>query len=936
MAKISLDLQLNGSRLSNEVSSSLSLLRFLRDELHLTGTKDGCSEGHCGACMVLIDGQPTRSCLIKMEKLAGKSIQTIEGIAQSGKLHPFQRALIDRGAIQCGFCIPGMVISGVALLGRNPEPSTAQIKEALRLNLCRCGGYLKIIEAVQEAALVLSGKLSQGPLPVFSGQLVGVSVPDKEAEEKVQGSLTFAGDMYPEGMLHGKPLWTEYPHADILSMDISKAQAMPGVVRIITAADVPGRKGFGMMIPDQPVLCDTRVRFMGDALAVVFAESLDQAEAATAAIDVQYRPLEIVDSPKRGLEPDAPKLHEKGNVCRHMERIVGNPEQGFREADVIVESEFSTPFVDHAYLEPETGIAMPLPEGRVAVYCPTQMPFENRAQLAASLNVPEDRIRVISTPLGGGFGGKIDITTQLWVALGATLTGRPCKITLTRPESLRVSTKRHAFQTHYRVGAKKDGTLTVVEATLVSDAGPYSSVSPIVLDQACIFSCGPYVVPNARIEGTAVFTNNANGGAFRGLGINQAAFSLESCLDMLAEKLGIDRFDLRIKNAVQIGDAIVSGEILKASVPMKQVLREAKAALANLPPVKSDKKIGIGVAAGFKNVGVGKGTIDNAGAYIELTKEGNILLRVSTVDMGQGNRTTMAQIAAEVIGVDYDRIKVITGDTDLVHKATGGSGERQTFCGGNAVLGAAHQFREQMLTYVAKQYDAAPTQLVVRDNRVLDGDRTLVSMGELGRFTAGEGEAIKAEYYYVAPRTYPFSEQDLTNKSVGLERYELVDQSKVSPEEYRNYPSYAYTAQVAVVEVDETTGQVKVLKIIAVHDVGRALNPSKIEGQLEGSCLMGLGYALSEQYRVKDGKHLTKNLGLCRIPSIKDVPDTIESVIIEDPEPNGPLGAKGISEVATVPITPAIINAIYNAVGVRIKDLPATKERVLEALKKRA
>ncbi|MDP2728443.1 MAG: molybdopterin-dependent oxidoreductase, partial [Dehalococcoidia bacterium] len=480
----------------------------------------------------------------------------------------------------------------------------------------------------------------------------------------------------------------------------------------------------------------------------------------------------------------------------------------------------------------------------------------------------------------------------------------------------------------YRVATDAEGYLQAIDAELLQDGGPYSGHSPRVIDQACIFSCGPYVVPNARIEAWAMFTNNANGGALRGFGINQVAFSMESCLDMLAEKLGMDPFDLRIKNALEVGKSTISGEILRASVPMKEVLRAAKAALEQMPPAKSDKKVGVGIAAGFKNVGAGKGAIDNAGAIIELTREGDVVLRVTTVEMGQGNRTVMAQLAADIIGVAYDRIKVINGDTDLVPKAMGGSGERQTFCGGNAVLGAARQFRDEILTYVAKQYSSTPDRLTIRDDKVLDGERVLVNLGDLGRFTAGEGEAIKADFYYVAPRTYPFSEQDLTNRSASLECYDLVEQSKVKPEDYRNYPAYAYTSQVAVVEVNETTGQVKVLRIIAAHDVGRALNPSKIVGQLEGSCLMGLGYALSEQYRVEKGIHLTKNLAQCRIPTIRDVPE-IDCLIIEDPEPNGPLGAKGISEVATVPITPAIINAIYNAVGVRITSLPATKEKVL-------
>jgi CO/xanthine dehydrogenase Mo-binding subunit len=884
--------------------------------------------------MVLIEGQPMRSCLVKMERVGGKRVETIEGIARPGGLHPFQQALIDTSAIQCGFCIPGMVISGVALLARNPEPSTAEIKEALRLNLCRCGGYPKIIKAVQQAAQVLVGQ-SQPPSPRhYVGQVVGQSIPDKEAEQKVTGQLTFADDMYLEGMLYGKVLWARYPHARILAVDASRAERMPGVAVVLTAKDIPGRNGFGMMVPNQPVLCHEKVRFLGDAVAVVFAESLAIAERARDAIRVDYQELEVVTSPQQALEPGAPQVHEGGNVCRHILRTVGDVEQGFREAAVVVEGDYSTPFVEHAYLEPECGLGVPGPDGRVTVYYPTQMPFENRAQIAASLGVAEDRVRVVSTPLGGGFGGKIDITVHILVALGALRTGRPCKITLTRPESLTLSSKRHAYSLHYKVGARQDGTLTAVEARMVSDAGPYAGVSPLVIDQACIFSCGPYLVPNARIEGWAVYTNNANGGAFRGFGINQAAFALESSLDMLARKLGLDPFELRLRNALEVGKPTISGEILRASVPMKETLRAAREALGWMSLPKTRKRIGVGVAAGFKNVGVGKGTVDNAGATIELTKEGDILLRVSTVDMGQGNRTTMAQLAAEAIGVSYDRIKLVTGDTDLVHKATGGSGERQTFCGGNAVLGASRQFREVLLSYVARQYDTSPARLSLADENILEGDKPLLTLGELGRFTAGEGEVIQADYYYLAPKTYPFSEHDLTDRSVGLERYGLVERARVKPEEYRNYPSYAYTTQVAIVEVDERTGEVKVLKIIAAHDVGRALNPLKIEGQLEGSCLMGLGYALSEEYVLKGGIPLTNTLGKCRIPTIQQTPE-VECIIIEDPEPNGPLGAKGISEVATVPSTPAIINAIYDAVGVRITDLPATREKVLAALRAR-
>ncbi|MDZ4241695.1 MAG: xanthine dehydrogenase family protein molybdopterin-binding subunit, partial [Candidatus Omnitrophota bacterium] len=701
---------------------------------------------------------------------------------------------------------------------------------------------------------------------------------------------------------------------------------------VLTARDVPGRKTFGLFVPNHPVLCDTRVRFLGDAVAVAFAESIAEAEAAVAAVRVEYRELEVVGSPQRALEEDSPKLHPEGNTCRHILRHIGDLDRGMREADVIVEGEFSTPFQEHAYIEPEAGLGIASADGRVTVYSPTQFPFENRRLIAASLNVLDEQVHMICTPIGGGFGGKVNITTQIWVALGAVKTGRPCKITLTRPESLRVSTKRHPYFTRYRVGAKKDGTLTAVDARLLSDAGPYTAQTPIVIDQACTFSCGPYVVPNARIEGWAMFTNNANGGAFRGLGINQAAFSIESCLDMLAERLGMDPFELRLKNALEVGKSTVGGEILQASAPIKQLLKEARAALNAMPPVSSNKKIGVGVAAGFKNVGAGRGTLDNANAIVELTQEGDILLRVSTVDMGQGNRTVMAQFAGDTIGVSYDRVKVITGDTDQTKPATGGVGERQTFCGGNAVIGAARQFRQDVLAYVGKQYDRDPGRLDLRADQVMDGEQVLVSLKDLGRFTAGEGEVLRADFDYLAPRTYLFSEEGMPKELSGVRKWEYVDVSKVRPEEYRNYPSYAYAAHVAIVEVDEEKGSVKVLKIIAAHDVGVALNPAKIEGQLEGSCLQGQGYALTEDYRVKNGMHLTKNLAQCRIPTMKDVPD-IRCIIVEDPEPKGPLGAKGISEVATVPVTPAIINAIYNAIGVRITDLPATRERILEGIK---
>lgn len=925
MSSSTIELRVNSESVSASVPPGLSLLRFLRDELRLTGTKDGCSQGHCGSCMVLIDGQPARSCLVTVDAAKGKNVTTVEGIAWNEGLHPFQQALIDTSAIQCGFCIPGMVISGVALLERNADPTPEQIKEALRLNLCRCGGYLKIIQAVQQAAQVLSGKRQPTACRHYVGQVVGLSIPDKEGVEKTTGRLTFADDMYPEKMLQGKVLWSQFPHARIVSVDTSRAKRLPGVIAVLTAADVPGINGFGDYVPDHPVLCGDKVRYMGDAVAVVFAESVEAAERGRDAIRVKYSRIEVVADPDLALQPGAPPVQEAGNLCFHILREVGDVEQGFRQAATIVEQNFTTPFVEHAYIEPESGLGVPLPGGRIAVYYPTQKPFETRKQIAASLGLAEDMVRVVSTPLGGGFGGKGTISIQILVALGALHTGRPCKITLTRQESLTLSIKRHAFSLHYKVGAAQDGTITAVEASMVCDAGPSTMNSKVTLSQSCQFACGPYVVPNARIEGSAVFTNNADGGAFRGMGVNQPTFALEVCLDMLSRKLGIDPFELRLRNALEPGKTNIHGEVLRTSVPLKETIRAARDALAQtaIPRSTGRKRIGIGVASGSKNIGRGMGFVDDATAIVELTADGCILVRVSTVDMGQGNRTVIAQIATEALGVSYDRIRLITGDTDLVGKGMGGIGERQTYSGGNAVIGASGEFKKMLLRYVGQQYNLPPAGLSLVDEAVLNGDKPLMTLDELGRFTAGEGEVLRAEHYYVAPKTYP----------TYSERYNLEDLARTRPKDYRNYTSYAYASVAAIVEVDEDTGKVRVLKLIAAHDVGKAVNPAKIQGQLEGSCLMGLGYALSEQYRVKNGIHLTKNLGQCHIPTIRDVPE-IECIIIEDPEPEGPMGAKGVAEAATLPSTPAIINAIYDAVGIRITDLPATKDKILAQLGK--
>jgi len=920
---IPIQFTLNGESLSISANPEMTLLRYLRDERRLTGTKNGCGSGHCGACTVLINDIPMKSCLFKMRQVAGKRIETIEGLGRSEKWRLIQEAFLATGGVQCGFCTPGMIMATKGLLLRSPDPSEEEIRKALKGNICRCTGYVKIIDAVKTAARWLRSPQERDHPK--GQERVGHSLIDWDGQEKVEGKLRYADDLYLEGMCFGKILWSPYPHAEILSFDISEAREVPGVSGIFTARDVPGHNGMGSLIPDQPVLCRDRVRFVGDAVAIAFAATPEAAQAAIEKIQVTYRALPGVFSPIEALRPDAPRLHPQGNICKHLVHEEGDVAAAFRQAAVVLEGHFETPFVEHAYLEPEAGIGTIDEEGRITVYAPTQFPFEIRKQIAAVLDLPEEKIRVIATPLGGAFGSKLDNTVEALLALGAYLLKRPVKITLTREESIRLSTKRHPYWMDYRVALDAEGRILGVDAKLLSDAGPYTALSPRVIDQACLFSCGPYRVPNLRVEGWAVYTNNANASAFRGFGINQVAIAIESLLDEGARRLGLDPFEIRLRNALRPGDRTISGEILKTSVTTAATLEAAREALQReLPSIQamkqSGRRIGIGVASGFKNVGAGKGKIDDAGAIFELQPNGRILLRASAVDMGQGIRTALVQVASEVLGIGKEAFDVVTGDTARTIRHGGAVGERQVLISGKAVELAARRFRDKILEKAARFIEMVPDRLQIGTGGILDGHGNMVlSFSELGRAIQAAGEKIEVEYYYVAPRTYA-----LADKEARL---------RVPPEEYRNYPAYAYATQVAVVEVDDQTGRVKVLKIIAAHDCGKAINPQKVEGQIEGSCLQGLGYALSEAYLLEKGIPLTRTFRELRVPTIMETPQ-IRCILIEDPEPSGPFGAKGISEVATVPVTPAILNAIYDATGVRIQVLPATPEKILAGLRR--
>lgn len=916
---IDVELIVNGGPIRATADAKTSLLRFLRDELHLCGAKEGCSTGDCGSCVVLVDGQPEDACLFNMRRAQGIRVETIENLCPNGgPLHPLQAAFLECGAVQCGFCIPGMIMAAKALLDRNPSPTEAEIREGLQDVICRCTGYVQIFEAVQTAAYWMAHPEEFARWKPRNGPM-GVSAVLADGERSVTGRLAYADDLTREGMLWGQIVWSGHPHAEILKIDIAAAQKAPGVIRVLTAKDVPGLNGHGRTKPDQPVFCDDRVRYTGDIIALVVAQTRQQAEDAAKLVEVSYNVLPGIFSPAEALQEGAQQLHPSGNICKQLVHATGDVEAAFQTAAHIVEEHFSTQRVDHAYLEPMSALAQVI-DGVVTIHVPQQAPFETREQLVKVLGLPKEQVRIACTPLGGAFGGKLEISLEAVAAVAAYVIRKPVKITLSREENLHNGVKRHPYEMDYRVAADEQGRLLAVDAKLVSDAGPYTGNSPRVIDQACIFSCGPYRVPNVRIEGIAVLTNNANCGAFRGYGINQAAVAMEQLMDELALKLGQDPFEIRRINMLREGDETITGQYLPSSVGAIPTLDACQRAFEEEWPefqkrARLGYRIGYGVAAGYKNVGAGKGKVDDSGATYILLSDGTVALHASVVDMGQAIRTTMLQLACQTTGLDSGRFVLITGDTTLTHPHRSASGERQTLISGNAVVMAGKLFKEELLCAVSRWAGIPAGELAWEGELIKTQwsqyreEETVMTLREAAARAAREGIDIRAEAVYVSPKTYPLSDTEARRR--------------VPREEYRNYPTYAYATQAAIVEVEEATGQVRLLRMIAAHDVGVAINPQQIRGQLIGSIVMSQGYTLSENYPMRNGRppHNFVTYGRLGVPRSVDAP-SVRVEIVEDPFPEGPFGAKGISEIATVPTPPAILNAIYNATGVRVHSMP--------------
>lgn len=928
----------NGSPVTLDIAEHEYLADVLRYRLGLTGTKIGCNEAECGICTVLVNGTPVDSCIYPALKAHGAEVLTIEGLAQEWRLerrdssssplsnlHPLQRAFVQGGAPQCGFCIPGLIMTAKALIDQHPEPSEHDIKVALKDTYCRCAGYSFIQHAIQSAAREMRDQRSAiphlPPLPATKPPLtaIGRPLPRPDAVDKVTGAAKYTDDYAFPGMLHARTLRAKYPHARIKRIDTSKARALPGVRAVLTANDIPGQKNHGLVIADWPALAHEKVRYIGDPVAIVAAETREIATQALDLIEVDYEPLPVVTDPVAARQPGAPKVMESGNLLKHIKVRKGEVAQGFAEASVIVERTYVTPFYEHAFLEPECAIGRVAEDGRVEVIVGSQIPYQDRSQIARCLGVPDDQVRVIGALVGGGFGGKEDIAGQIHVALLARATGRPVKMLYDRHESLLFHPKRHATIITIKMGAKKDGTLTAVETELYGDSGAYASLGEKVMTRATTHSAGPYDVPHVKADCYAMYTNNPPAGAFRGFGVTQSAFAVESTMDILAEQLGLDPIDLRRKNLLRVGSVTNTGQTLRESVGVMKCLELVQEEVnkqkgtgdwgpaANPQSPTPNRRRAWGLAVGYKNTGLGGGAPDKSAAEVELFADGTAEVRTSAAEIGQGLVGVLALIVAEELALPYARVRVLLSDTDLTPDGGPTTASRQTYVTGNAARLAAQTLRRAMTTTLAEVYDQPPQNIRFEEGLARVNGHSL-PVGEVATLMKRQGLEPRATYEYWAPKTQPLG----TGGDMHF--------------------AFSYAAQAAEVEVDLDTGEVKVLQLVAAHDIGRAINPLALQGQIEGGMIMGLGAALTEEFIVEDGYVFTDILARYKMPSIKHAPK-ITSFIVEDETVDGPYGAKGVGEIASIPTLAAITNAIYAACGVRVLRLPVDQDKLLRALK---
>lgn len=839
-----------------QAEEDMKLLRFLRDVCKCKSVKDGCSEGACGTCHVLIDGRPTKACVPKLSKLEGKEILTVEGLDEEEK-EIFVRAFGEAGAVQCGFCIPGMVISGKALLDRNPDPTRAEAAEAIKNNICRCTGYKKIIDGI-----LLAGKYKREGLGKAReyGWKLGERVPRVDVREKVLGYGEYPDDVEVEGMIYGSALRSAYPRARVLAIYTEAAKALPGVVDVFTAADIPGDVKVGHLKQDWDTMIPVGsvTHYLGDAIALVAAETPELVEQAKGLIQVEYEELPMVKDPFEAMKEDAPLVHGDGNLLAHWHVKRGDAKGAIARSAHVLSEKFYTPWTEHAFLEPECAVALPEGDG-VLIYSTDQGVYDTQHECMLMLGLPAEKVKVRNKLVGGGFGGKEDVTVQHHAALIAYLTKRPVKVKLTRAESLLIHPKRHPMHMEFTMGCDEKGIIQGVEARVIADTGAYASLGGPVLQRACTHASGPYNYQNFEIDGKAYYTNNPPAGAFRGFGVTQTCFGVEMLLTKMAEEVGISPWEIRYRNAIRPGQELPNGQLVDASTGLAETLEAVKEAYESSPYA--------GVACAMKNAGVGVGLPDWGRCRL-LVKNGQVQIHAGASCIGQGLGTVLVQMVAQCLDLKREQIFYDASNTYDAPDSGTTSGSRQTLVTGEAARRACEKLKEDLKAH---------------------------SLTEL------EGREYLGEYL---AKTDPMG-SDVKNPV--------------------SHVAYGYATQVCILKEDGT-----IEKIVAAHDVGKAVNPLSVEGQIEGGVVMSAGFALTEQYPLKDCKPTAKygTLGLFKANKAPEV----ESVIVEKEGLPVACGAIGIGEITSIPTAPAIAGAYYRLDGkyrtaLPLSDTPYEKKK---------
>jgi CO/xanthine dehydrogenase Mo-binding subunit len=737
---------------------------------------------------------------------------------------------------------------------------------------------------------------------------VGVGVPRVDALEKVLGEAKFGADLYTKEPLHLKVVRSSKHHAKIISIEIGEALRVEGIEKIFTAKDIPGKNLTGIIIKDQPVLASDRVRYIGDPVALVAAKTIEASEEAVRKVNVIYEELPFVNNPEEALKPYAPLIHESGNLLLEFNVIKGDVQAGFKEAEIIIEEIYKTTWVEHAYIEPDAGISYLDEKGRITIICPTQNVHYDQREVASVLSLPLDKVRIIQSATGGGFGGRLDITVQSLLALAVFHLKRPVKIDYSREEVFQVTSKRHPLRIHYKSGARRDGTLTSVEVDIFGDTGAYASFGTAVGTRSAIHATGPYEVPNVKVRSRMVYTNNPWSGAMRGFGIPQMAFAHESQMDLLASALKIDPIDIRLKNVLHAGSETATGQTLMASVGIGETLKKVREWWDHIVFSKGDSKrhyIKKGIGIGSMWYGIGNtGRANPSTAQVEIDPNGEVRLFTGASDIGQGSDTVFLQMASESLGISINEVRLIRADTALTTDPGLTSASRLTYISGNAILNAIKNLKEEVVKEASRILRVDDKDLFFEEGEIKQKSKPSVSISikevakRCGKIVRGEGS--------FDPETTPLDPKT----------------GQGSP-----YATYTFATHLAEVEVDTETGRVKVNRMVASHDVGKAINPKNVVGQITGGIAMGVGHALMEEYIPGETTSFVNYL----IPTSKDIPEVVP-ILIEDEEPTGPFGAKGVGEPALIPSTAAILNGIANAIGERIYHLPANLERVLEAV----